>query len=136
VLSRRLVIPFALLATLFSLCAGTIQSRSVAAEEIQFYVSSAIDADDAMYVREGIRLGQDYVAEQIGVEMETQTIVNAVPAAPRGNVDLVGLSTSSLHLPRRRRLHRFRRLAPDRSLRPRPRRRPRVHARRPARDRR
>jgi hypothetical protein len=94
VLSRRLVIPFVLLATLFSLFAGTIQPRSVAAEEIQFYVSSAIDADDAMYVREGIRLGQDYVTEQIGAEMETQTIVNAVPAAPRSNVDLVGLSTS------------------------------------------
>ncbi len=93
-LSRRLVTPLVLLATLFSLVAGTVQPNPVAAEEIQFYVSSSIDADDAMYIREGIRLGQDYVTEEIGAEVETQTIVNAVPAAPRGNVDLIGLSTS------------------------------------------
>lgn len=92
--SRRLATPLVLLATLLSLFAGAVRPDSVSAEDVQFYVSSAIDADDAMYIREGIRLGQDYVTEQIGAEMETQTIVNAVPAAPRGNVDLVGLSTS------------------------------------------
>jgi hypothetical protein len=93
VIRRRAATP-CLLVTLLALFVGTVQPNPVAAEDIRFYVGSSIDAQDAMYIREGIRLGQDYVHDQLGADVETPTIVNAVPAAPRGNIDLVGMSTS------------------------------------------
>ena len=83
-----------LLAIVSAIVLPVATPRPVAAEEIQFYVGPSIDAEDAMYIREGIRLGQDYAEDRLGAEIETQTIVNAVPAAPRANVDLIGLSTS------------------------------------------
>ncbi|MEA2528174.1 MAG: hypothetical protein QOF73_5401 [Thermomicrobiales bacterium] len=86
--------PLLLLVTLLALLTSVGCPLAVGAEEIQFYVGSSIEAKDAMYIREGIRLGQDYVQEQLGAQLETLTIVNAVPGAPRGNTDLVGLSTS------------------------------------------
>jgi len=82
------------IATLAALLISAFRPQLAAAEEVQFYVSPSIDAEDAMYIREGIRLGQDYVENRLGSEIETRTIVNAVPAAPRRNVDLIGLSTS------------------------------------------
>jgi hypothetical protein len=94
VIRRRLASPFLLLVTLFALVTSAVQPSPVAAEEIRFYVGPSVDAEDAMYVREGIRLGQDYVRERLGADVKTPTIVNAVPAAPRGNTDLVGMSTS------------------------------------------
>jgi hypothetical protein len=94
VVSRRLASPLLLLVTLLALVSSVAHPLSVVAEDIRFYVGPSIDAEDAMYIREGIRLGQDYVKQQLGADVETPTIVNAVPAAPRGNSDLVGMSTS------------------------------------------
>jgi hypothetical protein len=94
VIRRRLASPLLLLAALLALLASAAQPNLVAAEDIRFYVGPSIEAEDAMYIREGIRLGQDYVHNRIGADVTTPTIVNAVPAAPRGNVDLVGMSTS------------------------------------------
>src|SRR5215207_5972044 len=74
--------------------AGTIPAGIATAEDLHFYIGPTIGADDAMYIREGIRLAQDYVREELGAEVETPTIVNAVPAEPRNGSDLVGLSTS------------------------------------------
>lgn len=90
---RRLARPCVLLVALLALLAGAVQPSPVAAEEIHYYIGSSLDAQDAMYIREGVRLGQDYVHDKLGANVETPTIVNAVPAAPRGNTDLVGLST-------------------------------------------
>ena len=93
-LSRRQITPLLLVVALFSLLTSVARPVAVGAEEVQFYVGSSIDPQDAMYIREGVRLGQDYVREQLGAKIETQTIVNAVPSAPRGKTGLVGLSTS------------------------------------------
>jgi hypothetical protein len=83
-----------LLVSLVVVFAGTIPPGRASAEDLHFYIGQSIAADDAMFIREGIRLGQDYVQEALGAEIETPTIVNAVPAAPRTGADLVGLSTS------------------------------------------
>jgi hypothetical protein len=94
VIRFRLVSFVALVAALLALTAGIGGPGPALAEEVQFYVGSSISAEDAMYVREGIRLGQDYVRERLGAELGQKTIVNAVPAAPRAGATVVGVSTS------------------------------------------
>lgn len=78
---------------LLALAVGFVPADPGAAEDLHFYIGPSIAADDVMYIREGIRLGQDFVEAKLEAAIETPTIINAVPAEPRNGVDLVGLST-------------------------------------------
>jgi len=82
------------LTVLVLVLSGMVPLQRVAAEDLHFYIGPTIAADDAMFIREGVRLGQDYVEDELRAEIETPTIINAVPAEPRNGADLVGLSTS------------------------------------------
>jgi hypothetical protein len=94
VTASRRTSAFPLVAILLALLGGLVGPGHAGAEEIRFYIGPSIGAEDAMYIREGIRLAQDFVDERLGAELSKQTIVNAVPAAPRAGGQEVGMSTS------------------------------------------
>jgi hypothetical protein len=82
-----------LLLTVVGLAVGAVHpAPATAAAEVAFYLGRDVSTEDEMYVREGIRLAQDFLETRLGAAVEGRVIVNALAAAPRGNRNVVGMS--------------------------------------------
>lgn len=82
-----------LLLTVVGLGIGAVRpAPATAAAEVAFYLGRDVSAEDEMYVREGIRLAQDFLKARLGAAVEGRVIVNALAAEPRGSRNVVGRS--------------------------------------------
>src|SRR5215217_3541715 len=73
-----------------------IAARPAAAQpgasgEVTFSIGDGVTAEDEMLIREGVRFAQDFLAEELGVEVRERTIVNARATTPE-DAPLVGFS--------------------------------------------
>jgi hypothetical protein len=83
--------------------------------EVTFSIGEGVSPEDEMLIREGVRLAQDFLADELGVEVQERTIVNARatasdddPLVGMAGMNWVGLYTSSagwLQSPPAHRLH-------------------------------
>jgi hypothetical protein len=58
---------------------------------VSFSISDEVSSEDEMYVREGIRFAQDYLAGEFGIVVEERTIVNARPTVAE-NSHVIGVN--------------------------------------------
>jgi hypothetical protein len=84
---------FAVTALIWSLGAALQTPHASAQADVSFYISDAISDEDEMYIREGVRFAQDFLAKELDVDLDAGIIINAMPAPPRGDSGTVGVFT-------------------------------------------
>jgi hypothetical protein len=80
--------------TLAPLVAVAVPADSALARaggEVTFSIGEGVAPEDEMLIREGVRLAQDFLADELGVEVRERTIVNARATTP-DDAPLIGMA--------------------------------------------